>query len=95
MSEVMEKVAEFRNNGREFKNEIAEAYDEKISALIGELRAQRKEMGISQQDVADATGMKAPNVNRIETRKVIPSLEVLMRYAAALGYDVEITLKKN
>ena len=63
--------------------------DEIVTALI----AERKRRGLTQQDIADISGMKAPNVTRIESRKYSPSLDVLMRYADALGKQLYIGLE--
>lgn len=41
----------------------------------------------------DITGMKAPNVTRIESCKFTPTLEVLMRYVKALGKEICFTLE--
>lgn len=60
--------------------------------IVDQLVAERKRLGYTQQDIADLTGMKAPNVTRIESCKYTPSLEVLMRYAKALGKKIEFEL---
>ena len=62
--------------------------DEIVTALIVE----RKRLGLTQQDIADISGMKAPNVTRIESRKYSPSLDVLMRYAKAVGKQLSFGL---
>lgn len=62
--------------------------DEIVTSLI----AERKRLGLTQQDIADISGMKAPNVTRIESRKYSPSLDVLMRYANAVGKQVYLEL---
>ena len=51
-----------------------------------------KRLRLTQQDIADRSGMKAPNVTRIESRKYSPSLDVLMRYARAVGKDIQFNL---
>lgn len=59
-------------------------------SVVMELVRERKRLGLTQQDIADISGMKAPNVTRIESRKYSPSLEVLMRYANAVGKQVRL-----
>ena len=44
------------------------------------------------QDIADRTGMKAPNVTRIESCKFTPTLDVLERYAEAIGKKIQFEL---
>ena len=60
--------------------------------IVKSLIAERKRQGLTQQEIADITGMKAPNVTRIESCKFIPTLEVLMRYAKALGKEIHFAL---
>lgn len=61
-------------------------------SIVSELIAERKRLGLTQQDIADRSGMKAPNVTRIESKKYSPSLDVLMRYARAVGKDIQFNL---
>lgn len=60
--------------------------------IVTSLIRERKRLGYTQQDIADMTGMKAPNVTRIESRKYSPSLDVLMRYAKALRKSIHFEL---
>lgn len=60
--------------------------------IIEQLILERKRQGITQQEIADITGMKAPNVTRIESRKFTPTIEVLMRYAKAVGKELHFEL---
>ena len=60
--------------------------------IVSELIAERKRLGLTQQDIADKTGMKAPNVTRVEACRYTPTLDVLERYAAALGKHVKLEL---
>ena len=52
----------------------------------------RKERGITQQEIADRTGMKRTNVSRIESGRNAPTIEVLVKLAAALDMELEIRL---
>lgn len=63
---------------------------EKVKRLVGDLVKERKERGISQQEIAELTGMLTPNIARFESCKSIPTLTVLMKYASALGKDIEL-----
>mgnify|MGYP003304883707 CR=1 FL=1 len=55
----------------------------------------RKQMNLTQQNIADATGIKRANVARIEAKKYLVSLESLLRYAECLNLDVSIELKER
>lgn len=61
-------------------------------SIVDELIAERKRQGLTQQDIADRTGMKAPNVTRIESCKFTPTLDVLERYAMAVGKQIRFEL---
>jgi transcriptional regulator with XRE-family HTH domain len=63
--------------------------------IVDQLIAKRKELHLTQQDIANATGMKRANVTRIEAKKYTPSLEVLNRYADCMGLKLSITLEKK
>ncbi len=63
------------------KNDILESYI-----------AIRKNRGITQQQIADYTGMQRTNVVRIESGRYLPTLEVLIKLAAALDMDLEVKL---
>ena len=52
----------------------------------------RKERGIPQQEIADRTGIKRTNVARIESGRNAPTIEVLVKLAAALDMELEIRL---
>ena len=52
----------------------------------------RKEKGITQQEIADRTGIKRTNVARIESGRKAPTIEVLVKLAAALDMELEIRL---
>lgn len=60
--------------------------------IVDELIAERKRLGLTQQDIADRTGMKAPNVTRVESCRFTPSLDVLERYAMAVGKKLNFEL---
>ena len=69
--------------------------DSVCTALIDQLIDVRKKKHLTQQDIADATGMKRGNIARIESKKYVPTLEVLMRYADCMGYTISINLEKK
>lgn len=47
---------------------------------------------MTQQDIADITGVQAPNITRFESAKTVPTLVMLQKYASALGKHVELRL---
>ena len=63
------------------KNDILESYI-----------AIRKKRGITQQQIADYTGMQRTNVVRIESGRYLPTIEVLIKLDSALDMDLEVKL---
>ncbi len=65
-------------------------------ALLRQMLAARKRAGLSQAEVAERMGTKAPAVTRLESSlssgRHSPSLSTLTRYAEAVGCDLEIKL---
>lgn len=50
----------------------------------------RKEKGLSQEKVANKSGIARTNLIRIEGRKNVPTIEVLTKLALALDMELEI-----
>ena len=65
-------------------------------SILDEILAARREAGLSQAQVAERMGTKAPAIARLESAlasgKHSPSLNTLRKYAAALGKRVEVHL---
>lgn len=77
------------------KNEdlLVESQIKRISdEFIDQLVAYRKKKKMTQQDIADRSGMKRENISRIENKKNIPTLDVLFKYAHCLGMEIDISL---
>ena len=65
---------------------------EKSSKVIGQMVEERHRQGLTQQDLADLTGILPPNLARLESGTRVPTLVVLQKYASALGMHIEIRL---
>ena len=77
----------------ENENLIMEVHKRQFArSIVDELIAERKRQGLTQQDIADRTGMRAPNITRIESCRYTPTLEVLERYAMAVGKKLHFEL---
>ena len=55
----------------------------------------RLDKGISQKKAAELAGMARPDISRFESGKYNPSLELMMRYASALGCELKVELIPN
>ncbi len=92
-SELKEKALE---NG--MVRDAYEALEPEFSLLHEILRA-RQNAGLSQAEIAERMGTKAPAVTRLESSlssgKHSPSLSTLKKYADALNCHLEIKLVAN
>lgn len=65
-------------------------------AILNEILAARRAAGLSQAQVAERMGTKAPAIARLESAlasgKHSPSLNTLRKYAAALSKRIEVHL---
>ena len=68
--------------------EIAES-DMRVS-IISELVQVRHEQGISQRQLAELSGIKQPQIARIERGSVKPSVHTLLKILTALGKKLAI-----
>jgi len=60
--------------------------------IVDQLVAYRKKLKLTQQDIADATGIKRANIARIELKKNEASLDSLVRYARSMDLDLSVEL---
>ncbi len=63
--------------------------------VVDELCSIRRQRGLTQQDIADATGIKRANIARIEGKHHAPSIDSLMRYSECLGLKLSLDLQKE
>ncbi len=54
----------------------------------------RKSRKMTQDELARRTGISRPNISRFESGKYNPSLEMMVRIAAALDMKVNVKLEK-
>lgn len=62
--------------------------------IVDQLITRRKELRMTQQDVANATGIQRANVARIELKKNEASLDSLVRIANSVGMKLSIKLEE-
>lgn len=65
----------------------------KEKKIINQLSSLRNKKGISQQELANYTGLKQPAIARLENRINSPQLSTLIKYVDALGYEIKIEKK--
>ena len=60
------------------------------TALIGKMIEAREEMGLSQRELADISGVKQPAIARLESGAAIPRVDTLIRLLVPLGKTLAI-----
>jgi DNA-binding XRE family transcriptional regulator len=63
--------------------------------LIGKMIQAREEKGLSQRELAEISGVKQPAIARMESMKVTPQIDTLLKVLVPLGYTLEIVPLKN
>ena len=61
--------------------------------VISQIIKVRDEQGITQQELAERTGIRQSNISRFESGNYNPSLEFLARIARGLGMELHIELR--
>ena len=61
------------------------------AALIGKLIEAREKQGLSQRGLAQLSGIKQPQIARLETMRSSPQLDTLFKILTPLGYTLSIT----
>lgn len=76
---------------------VQKAYEELESefAFLDEILKARTSSGLTQAQLAERVGTTQSAIARLESGAGKPSVATLQRYAAALGYRVEIRLVKS
>ena len=78
-----------------YSDAIQKRVQEKSSQVIKELVSERHRQKLTQQDVADMTGILSSNLARFESGTRIPTLVVLEKYASALGKHIDTRISNT
>lgn len=63
---------------------------EKSSLIIDCLIEQRHSKGMTQKELAEASGLTQSVIARLERKKAAPQLDTLLKVASALGCDIAV-----
>lgn len=91
--DIQEQITARQNESEEFKklwNESREEY-----RLIGEFIALRKQEQLTQNQIAERTGIKQQVLSRMEKRENSPSLRMFCNVLQAMGYELQIVRRKD
>lgn len=58
--------------------------------MLEQLVAYRKALGLTQKDLADRMGVSRPNISRFESEDYNPTIDMIVKVADSMGYDVKI-----
>lgn len=58
--------------------------------IIDSLIEERNKQGKTQRDIAEATGVPQSAIARLESKKVVPQLDTLLKVAAALNQSIAV-----
>ena len=75
-----------------YSDAIQKRMQESSTEIIKELVAERHRQRLTQQELADITGILPSNLARFESGTRIPTLIVLEKYAEALGKHIELRI---
>ncbi len=73
-------------------NDIEEV--EQMACIISTMTNRRKELGLSQRDLASKCGVPQSSIARIESYKTIPNLSTLLNIYNHLGLSLTITTRE-
>ena len=85
---IDEKIEQLKQNDENFK--IAWDNSQEEYRILLEMVALRKQKGITQVDIANATGIKQQALSRLEKRENSPTLRTICLILNKLGYRLEI-----
>jgi transcriptional regulator with XRE-family HTH domain len=77
-------------NDKDFLNNEDKARIEFEAALIGKLIEVRDSKGVTQQELAQMTGLKQSAIARLESMKSTPQIDTLFKILKPLGYTLAI-----
>ena len=63
---------------------ICKAADEQRETIIQNIRERRRELHLTQENLAERSGLSLETIGKIERKKVDPSIETIVRIAHAL-----------
>lgn len=87
---------DYKNHVRSTDPEMAKDIEEteEISEIITAMINQRNAMGLSQRDLAAKCGIPQSSVARIESLKITPKLDTLLKILQQLELKITVTPKK-
>lgn len=63
--------------------------------IIAALKAQRKELALTQRELAELIAVPQSTIYRLENHKTSPQLVTIVRYAACVGIKLQLKFDLN
>ena len=86
---VIDTFSDYMNDEARVSPAERERINFEIS-LIGKMIEAREAKGMSQRELAEASGVKQPAIARLESLKATPQIDPLFKILQPLGYTIEI-----
>ena len=87
------KIAEIYNN-KELKEMSIEQQEKWLRAkIVMQFVYLREKLGYTQQEIADKMGVMRQQITRFENMSNSPTIFFLVKYANALGTEIDVVLK--
>lgn len=84
----------FSNDKNSDAQQLPIRYPDNFGQIIGQrIRQRRSQMGVTQNDLAEKTKIRRPNIARLEKGQSLPNLSTLIKVAIALEMSLETLLK--
>ena len=66
-----------------------------LTSIIGQtIKQRRKELGITQPDLAELAGVSKNTLYKLERGQLNPSVDILTKLAKVLGMELKLEVKK-
>ena len=89
----LSKIAEIYNN-KELKEMSIEQQEKWLRAkIVMQFVYLREKLGYTQQEIADKMGVMRQQITRFENMSNSPTIFFLVKYANALGTEIDVVLK--
>jgi transcriptional regulator with XRE-family HTH domain len=72
---------------------MAKGNEDTREAVASQLKAIRREQGMTQEQLAEAVGTKKSNISRLESGRYNPSLDFLVKVADGLDRQIIVKLR--
>ena len=86
-------IAEEKKKNEPFKREYRAMEERK--RMIEDVVQKRKSLGLTQDELAQITGLSQQEISRFEKNKHSPTLHILIKILASLGLGIEIVERED